>query len=57
MRHVVRYVRIPLPIDTSIGVYSLRLGSYSADSLVRYPLRLPIGLLDDQVVLSSIIVC
>jgi hypothetical protein len=51
---IAQRIHIPISIGTAPGVYSIRLGLYNADSLVRYPLRLPIGLAGDQVVLSSL---
>ncbi|HZY44401.1 MAG TPA: glycosyltransferase family 39 protein [Anaerolineae bacterium] len=51
---IAQRIHISLPVDTSPGQYSLRLGLYNSDSSIRFSIRLPIGLARDQVVLPSI---
>jgi 4-amino-4-deoxy-L-arabinose transferase-like glycosyltransferase len=51
---IAQRIHIPISIEAAPGVYSIRLGVYNSDSLVRYPLRLPIGMAGDQVVLPPL---
>jgi hypothetical protein len=53
---IVQHVRVPIKADTPPGTYSMQLGVYSTDTMIRSTLRAPSGASADRVLLSPITV-
>ena len=51
---IVHHVQIPISVDITPGMYRLQLGVYSPDTLIRWPMQTPDGVIGDRIWLPEV---